>query len=260
VDDRDVASYWEGNAAAWTALVRAGHDYWRDLVNTPAFLAMLPPIRDLNGLDIGCGEGANTRALANLGAQMTGIDISPTFVEHAQDEEAREPRGIAYLCADATALPFDDGTFMFATAFMSLMDMADYLGALREVRRVIRPGGFFQFSILHPCFVLPERQLIADASGRVVAVQVGGYFDQQPFVEEWMFHSAGAEDVARWRPFRIPYFPRTLSEYMNAVVDAGFALERASEPSPSEELVREHPRLSTLRAVANLLHLRCRKP
>jgi trans-aconitate methyltransferase len=59
----EVGQYWDGNAEAWTLLARAGYDVYRDHVNTPAFFAMLPDVAGLTGLDIGCGEGHNTRLL-----------------------------------------------------------------------------------------------------------------------------------------------------------------------------------------------------
>ena len=66
---------------AWTALTRGGYDVYRDLVNTPAFLAMLPPIEGLLCLDLGCGEGHNTRMLANQGARAVAVDISDSLIE-----------------------------------------------------------------------------------------------------------------------------------------------------------------------------------
>lgn len=83
----EVRRYWEANADVWTTLVRTGHDIHRDFLNTPAFLAMLPNVKGLAGLDIGCGEGANTRHLADLGARMTALDIAATFVRHAASHE-----------------------------------------------------------------------------------------------------------------------------------------------------------------------------
>jgi len=171
----DVREAWEANAAAWTRHSRAGYDVYRDALNTPAFLAALPTVRGLRGLDIGCGEGSNTRQLARLGASMRAIDIAPTFIQHAQEAEQVEPLGIAYDLADATCLPFENDTFDFATAFMSLMDMPDQRAALREAQRVLRPGAFLQFSILHPCFVPPHRKHLRDEQGRRVAVCVAGY-------------------------------------------------------------------------------------
>ena len=63
----DVKRYWEENAEAWTRLSRRGYDVYRDHLNTPAFLAMLPDVRGLAGLDIGCGEGNNTAGWRGAG-------------------------------------------------------------------------------------------------------------------------------------------------------------------------------------------------
>jgi 2-polyprenyl-3-methyl-5-hydroxy-6-metoxy-1,4-benzoquinol methylase len=67
--------------------VRAGYDFYRDGLNIPAFLAMLPEIRGLSGLYIGCGEEHTTRLLAERGARVVGIDISGNFVRHAREAE-----------------------------------------------------------------------------------------------------------------------------------------------------------------------------
>ena len=173
----EVARYWEANAETWTRHARAGYDIYRDGLNTPAFLDMLPPVRGLCGLDIGCGEGSNTRELARLGARMHAIDVAPTFIRHARDAERAEPLGVAYLVADATDLPFGQGSFDFATAFMSIMDMADQRRALREAARVLRPSGFLQFSLLHPCFVPPHRRVLRNPDRTTRAIEIAGYFD-----------------------------------------------------------------------------------
>ncbi len=67
--------------------MRAGYGHYRNGLNTPAFLAMLPENRSLSGLDIGCDEEHNTRLLAERGARMVGIDISGNFVRHAREAE-----------------------------------------------------------------------------------------------------------------------------------------------------------------------------
>jgi hypothetical protein len=61
LDRGEVARYWEANAETWTRHARAGYDIYRDGLNTPAFLHMLPPVQGRSGIDIGCGEGSNTR-------------------------------------------------------------------------------------------------------------------------------------------------------------------------------------------------------
>ncbi len=56
-DDEKTGMFWEQNAEAWTVLSEKGYDIYRDHVNTPAFLKMLPAVAGLRGLDVGCGEG-----------------------------------------------------------------------------------------------------------------------------------------------------------------------------------------------------------
>ncbi|HEV2743687.1 MAG TPA: methyltransferase domain-containing protein, partial [Rubrobacter sp.] len=96
MDHEEVGRYWDENAETWTRLVRAGYDVARDGLNPPAFLEMLPEVEELSGLDVGCGEGHNTRLVAERGARMVSIDISETFVRHASEHEARKPMGIRY--------------------------------------------------------------------------------------------------------------------------------------------------------------------
>ena len=157
MDHEEVGRPWNENAEVWTQLVHAGYDLYRDDLNTPAFFEMLPDVDGLSGLDVGCGEGHNTRLLAQRGAHVTGIDISSNFVRNARAAETEQPLGIDYELASAVDLQFEEARFDFATAFMSLMDIPETELVLAEVFRVLRPGGFFQFSMTHPCFDTPHR-------------------------------------------------------------------------------------------------------
>jgi ubiquinone/menaquinone biosynthesis C-methylase UbiE len=259
MDRERAAAHWEKNAETWTQLSRAGYDVYRDHVNTPAFLAMLPPVAGLHGLDIGCGEGANTRALAKLGARMTAIDVAPTFVLHARETEAAEGDGIEYSVADAQALPFADKSFDFATAFMSLMDVPDFRAALGEAHRIVRPGGFFQFSILHPCFDPPHRRVLRDDAGTPYAIEIARYFDNiDGEVERWKFSAAPEAVRGAVEPFSVPRFHYPLSDWLNAVVAAGFNIERIGEPSVDEATARRVPNVADTRIVPLFLHIRGR--
>ncbi len=260
MDAKEAAAYWEGNAEAWTKLSRAGYDTYRDHFNTPAFFEALPDVRGLAGLDIGCGEGHNTRLLTERGAQVVAIDVSETFVRHAYAEEQREPRGIEYVVADACELPFEDARFDFATAFMSLMDIPKPERAISEARRVLVPGGFFQLSISHPCFDTPHRVNLRNEEGITYAIEVGDYFrNQNGEIMEWLFSAAPAEAKEGLPLFRVPRFTRTLSQWLNMLLDAGFAIEHVAEPRPKDEAVRRHPNLQDAQVVAYFLHVRARR-
>lgn len=260
MESPEVAGYWEANAETWTRLVRAGYDVCRDALNTPAFLALLPPVAGLAGLDVGCGEGSNTRHLALRGARMTGIDLAPTFVAAARAAEAAEPLGVDFLVADALALPFADGAFAFATAFMSLMDMPHQARALREIHRILRPGGFLQFSILHPCFAPPHHRVLRDASGAPYALEVGDYFRRtEGEIESWTFGALPPAERAAVRRFEVPRFHRTLTEWVAAVVGAGFVLEALGEPMADEATAARFPAVADTRVAPLFLHVRARK-
>lgn len=260
MDSADVAACWEANAETWTRHARAGYDLYRDAQNTPAFMANLPSVSGLEGLDIGCGEGANTRGIAQAGARMTGIDIAPTFIRHAQEAEAAAPLGISYQLADGMDLPFADGSFDFATAFMSLMDMPRQDLVLAEAERVLRPGGFLQFSILHPCFATPSRRVLRDENKTVLGIEVREYFRAtNGEIETWRFGAAPEHEKAKVEPFKVPRFHRTLSEWVNLVITTGFTIEHMHEPTIDAEAAAREPYLADTRVAPLFLHMRVRK-
>jgi SAM-dependent methyltransferase len=262
MDHRQVGRYWDGNAEAWTALARAGYDVYRDYLNTPAFFAMLPDVAGLWGLDIGCGEGHNTRLLVARGARLAALDISPVFVRLARQQAEQPPSAaIDYQVASAVELPFADTTFDFATGFMSFMDVPETDRVLAEAYRVLKPDGFLQFSITHPCYDTPYRRNLRDEKGLTYAIEVGDYFRTlQGDVTEWLFRAAPAEVRERLPGFKTPRFTRPLSRWLNLLLETGFRLERVEEPRPSDQAVRACPAIQDAQVVAYFLHIRARKP
>jgi ubiquinone/menaquinone biosynthesis C-methylase UbiE len=260
MDHREVGKYWNRNAQSWTTLSRAGYDFYRDGLNTPAFLAMLPEVHGLRGLDIGCGEGHNTRLLAQRGAHMTAVDIAEVFIEQARAQEKHDLLGIDYQVASAVELPFNERTFDFATGFMSFMDIPETDRVLAEAFRVLKPGAFLQFSITHPCYDTPHRRNLRTPQGVTYAIEVGDYFSSQDGeVTEWLFSAAPPEVRRQHVPFRIPRFTRTLSQWLNLLIQTGFALEQIEEPRPTDEQVRQYPGLQDAQVVAYFLLVRGRK-
>ena len=139
-----VAAAWDANAATWVEHVRAGYDLYREAFTMPAFLAFCPDLDGLRVIDLGCGEGHNTRALARRGAKMTGVDLSPRMIAAARASELALPLGIAYQVGSFTRLEFcADVSFDGAVSTMALMDSPDFGAAARAAHRVLRPGGGF---------------------------------------------------------------------------------------------------------------------
>jgi SAM-dependent methyltransferase len=254
--EQEVAESWDRNADTWAEMVRRGWDVYREHFNNPAFFRFIGDLRGKRVLDAGCGEGYNTRLMARAGAGVVGVDISPRMIELAREEEKREPLGIRYEIASFSELGiFPGGSFDAVVSFMALMDGADLEGAFREFFRVLRQDGELAFSVTHPCFLTEKSRWITDEEGNTEGRAVSGYFDSEPFLERWCFSQAPARDD--YDPFQVPCFPRTLSDYLNPLVQAGFTLLEIAEPRPSEEACQEHDWLRRWREhVAMFLYVR----
>ena len=259
-NDSDVSHCWDENAEVWARHVRGGCDTYRDLYNNPAFFEFVGDVSGQTLLDAACGEGYNTRLLAQRGARMTGVDISAKMIELARAAEQRRPLGLAYEVASISDLScFAGETFDGVVSTMALMDCADYEGAVQEFRRVLRRDGWLAFNTLHPCFfTYVIRQWDCDEGGEVIGVRLGDYFREGPQVERWQFGAAPDRDEVR--PFTGIVFHRTLTNFINPLCAAGFRLEAIAEPRPTEEACRADPRLRKLRVIPQTLCVKARKP
>ncbi len=261
MDDSEVAAHWDENAAEWVRGVRCGWDIYRTYVNNPAFFALLPELEGLRVLDIGCGEGFNTRLFAERGATVVGIDVSSKMIDAARALEDQTSPAIEYHHTPANDLSrFADASFDAALSTMALMDMSDYAGCIGETARVLKPGGLFQFSILHPCMMTRAWRWARDERGERVGVVAGDYFGlltppggDTSDVDEWIFTGVPSDMRAAARPFRVPRFFRTLSAYINTLVDAGFTIERLVEPHADEEVAATQPDVADTRIIPYFL-------
>jgi len=93
-------------------------------------------------LDVACGTGSFSRAFADAGGEVVGLDASRTMLAQAVREEKNPARpGVAYVRASATDLPFRDGSFDAVCCFAALYLIEDLLVAVAEIARVVAPGG-----------------------------------------------------------------------------------------------------------------------
>jgi SAM-dependent methyltransferase len=175
---------------------------------------LLPVVTGERVLDIACGQGRMSRYLAQQGAQVTGVDISAAMLGRAR---AAGPVGIDYIRADITRRPgwWDGRPFDGCTCELALMDIDDLAGAFSTVAAVLRAGGWFVASIVHPCFPGNER-------GRSSWPPEGGYER-----EGWWTSPDHNPDGAR---IRVGATHRKLSTVLNALLGAGLHADLFAEP------------------------------
>ena len=209
-------------------------DPWHRTLIDPGLFARIGPVRvGVRVLDLGCGNGYISRRLARSGARVVGVDQSTELIERARAREAAEPLGITYHHADAAdLLMLSDRSFDLAVANMSLIDFADAAGAIREVGRLLVPGGRFVFSISHPCFDVDTRSdwLVEAAVGPPrVFRKVTGY--REPHAETYRW------ELPDGRTARTVGYHRPLAWYVKQLRAAGFVVVDVEEPAPSPEFV-----------------------
>lgn len=232
---------WEANAREFAVWAREpGHDsYWR--FHREQFFALLPPPGRLT-LDIACGEGRVSRDLAALGHTVVGVDASPTMVALAREADP----SITVHLADAADLPLDDGCADLAVLFMSLQDIDDMPGAIREVSRVLAPGGRMCTAIVHPI----------NSAGRFESED-----PDSPFIiaGSYLASRRSAETFERGG-LRVTFHSehRPLEAYFAALEAAGLAVEALREPAVPEHGFRT-PRGKRWQRLPLFLHLRARK-
>jgi SAM-dependent methyltransferase len=194
-------------------------------------LDLVPPLAGRTVLDVACGQGLATRALATAGAKrVVGVDSSVAMVELAERHGTPSGCDLSYLVDDAQQLgALDPATFDGATCQLGLMDIPDLDATLAAISRVLKPQGWFVFVIGHPCTLVPEAELVTRADGRS-AVVVSGYFDER------FWRSTDPNGVRRAGNHH-----RMLSTYLNALAAAGFLVEAVEEPVPSPLLAAQQP-------------------
>ncbi|MFI6288962.1 methyltransferase domain-containing protein [Streptomyces sp. NPDC051018] len=216
---------------------------WRTAANSAAYLlGELTP--DDRILDIGCGPGTITADLAALVPEggVTGVDLAPDIVERARAHAAE--RGLVnteFATADVNALEYGDDSFDVVHAHQVLQHLGDPVNALREMRRVCRPGGLVavrdsDYGAFTWFPAVPElddwsalyRKVARsnggepDAGRRLLSwAREAGFSDIRPGASVWCF--ATPEERAWWSGL---WADRTTgSRYANIVVDGGHASE-----------------------------------
>jgi ubiquinone/menaquinone biosynthesis C-methylase UbiE len=193
---------YDGVADAYSRILDSGGVGLAD----PILEELLGDVGDEVVLSLACGQGQDARMLARLGAHVTGVDVSTEMLRHAGAHERAKPRGIRYVRGDAQDLtPFGDASFDGVLCHMALMDIPKLAQTIQSVGRVLRDGGWFVFSIVHPAYH-PHVEIVSD------------YL---------LDHRYAKKRPVDWLPSHA--YHRPLAAYINELANTGFRIERLVE-------------------------------
>lgn len=229
-NDNEVARRaWEINAAHWDEYMGAAGNDFVNLLVWPGTARLLDVRPDERVLDVACGNGLYALRLADLGARVTAFDFSAPLIERARARSIAYTGRIAYHVIDATdlgaLLALGEGQYDAALCNMALFDMADIAPLAAGLARLLRPGGRFVFSVMHPCFNGLHATFVAE-----------GYDDGRDFATRYALRLSRyltpftAEGIGiRGQPEPQLYFHRPLGDLLAPFLSAGFALDALAE-------------------------------
>ena len=236
-----MANGWNESAQAWIASIGDRGDWSREHVLDPVMLERLAGRHFRNALDVGCGEGRFCRMLKAAGIAGTGIDPTPTLLDRARE---LDPDG-DYRAGKAEDLAFAAASFDLVVSYLTLIDIDDFRAAIREMSRVLRPGGTLLVANLTGLVTSCAAQgWVRDRDGRRLHYPVDRYLDE---FAEWV----------EWSGIRIENWHRPLGAYMTAFLDAGLELTFFAEPEPRSG---DPERRETYRRVPWFVVMEWRKP
>lgn len=211
----------------------------------PAIQQILPTMRDLRAVDLGCGYGWFCRWARDQGAaQVTGIDLSQRMLERAR--EMTDGDGIAYRCEDLQTLNLPANSCELVYSSLALHYVSDIAPLLANVYQALTPGGTLVFTAEHPIYTAPLQQ--------------GWQVDEHGH-KSWpvSHYQQEGERISNWFADGVKKQHRTLGSWINALISAGLVIEHLNEWGPTAAQIAANPALDEEKERPMIFILRARK-
>lgn len=189
---------------------------------------MLPDFSGKRVLDLGCGYGWHCEYAASHGAKsVIGIDLSEKMLNEARTHHHAEQ--IKYLRMPMEEIDFPPNSFDVVISSLAFHYIESFEEMVLKVHHCLSPRGDFVFSAEHPVFTAYGSQdWYYDSEGNILHFPVDRYFYEGKRTANFL-----GEEVLKYH--------KTLTTYLNALLDNGFELTGIKEPQPSEELLHSVP-------------------
>jgi SAM-dependent methyltransferase len=196
----------------------------------PALRALLPDLRGLRVVDLGCGFGWFCRFAREQGAaQVLGLDVSQKMLARAM--ATTSDAAITYARADMERLDLPAASFDLAYSSLVLHYIVDLAGLMANLRGALVAGAQLIFSVEHPIYTAPAHPgWSVDADGRRTW-PVDGYLVEGARRTDWL-----APGVIKHH--------RTIGTYLNLLIGLGFTVSHVEEWGPTSEQIAARPALA----------------
>lgn len=239
---------WNTLGKEWFELAQTGESRVHFIM--PYTLAKLGDVAGKKILDLGCGEGGYSRALAKKGAQVVAVDCSEPAIQYAKEQAEKEKLEIRHYIRNSNNLfEIEDNSFDIVLCSMMLMDCEDFEGSVAEAARVLKTGGLLFASVLHPCFDGNHEYGIGrQGSGLDRQVVVMNYFEPKT----WEAPLWRGKTPVVWRH-------RTMQEYVETFSKCGLTITGLFEPCPTDEQAEISVNIAWLKKIPLYLFCELRK-
>ena len=193
-----------------------------EILEHPAMLALLPEIKGIDVLDLGCGAGELCRRMKTLGAnRVTGVDISHNMLKLAQREALP---GVDFQNMAMEDLEFPAETFDLVVSSLAFHYVKDLYALLQKVHLWLKPSGILLFSTEHP---------IATSSQGIHRGWIKDRADNKLYWPLDLYQQEGIRE-SHWFVEGVIKYHRTISTIMTSLLDSGFTIRAVNEPVASE--------------------------
>lgn len=185
---------------------------------------LLPDFRGKTVLDLGCGYGWHCKYAADhQAASVLGTDISQKMLQKAREINAAPQ--IDYQCVAMEDLRFPEGSFDVILSSLAFHYVEDFVPLVENLARWLKKGGSLVFSVEHPVFTSYGTQdWYYDENGKILHFPVDNYYYE-------------GRREAVFLGEKVVKYHRTLTTYLNTLLQNGLVIQQVVEPQPPQEMM-----------------------
>ena len=197
---------------------------FNNLIEQPAIHSLLPDLKDKAILDIGCGYGNFCQFAACQGAShIIGIDPSKNMISEAK--KLNPHNNITYQCIPLELSNFKESQFDLIVSSLAIHYIEDFLSVVKKISSWLRKNCYFIFSVEHPICTAHPDSLLGKDNKNLDFHPIYNYRDEKCFTQFWLVDG-------------VKKYHRTVSTYINTLIENNFIICSVLEPMPSDETLK----------------------